>query len=541
MNTIILCGGKIDYVHLPISTNTSNAMVPVNGRPVIGWIIEDLIQKKINEAIIVLRADDHHLYNFLTRVYGNRIKLTLKIINESKSILHSLAEGLSEISGEGVRVILGDTLITDSYDRQEDFIYAQEVDDSERWCLVEQDENQLAVSYIDKSPGVHHLNMAVCGYYHIKHAGSLKMCIQDSIRKGHTQISHLLASYQKVHQVRVVKTSHWLDFGNIDNLIKARRELLQGRYFNSLTIDPILNTITKVSEMDEKLRQELKWYELIPEKLKVLSPRIISKQEVNGKLHLVQEYYGYPTLAELYLFSDLTIENWISILKKLIVLTREFRKFKTELLPEDMRAVYATKTFDRLAALQSQNQEWKQILEAPEISINGQKLKNISQLEPWIKKRIEKLIEKNNVGSVIHGDYCFSNILFDYHGQIIRLIDPRGSFGKPGVYGDPRYDLAKLRHSVVGLYDYIIADLFELSVLSNSDYHLQVFTNEIPSGLQKSFDTFVIGDGYDSTDIMFIEALLFLSMLPLHKEKPLRQKAMYLTGILRLNEIIECE
>ncbi|MEQ9414733.1 MAG: hypothetical protein RIF39_12930, partial [Cyclobacteriaceae bacterium] len=430
---------------------------------------------------------------------------------------------------------------TDSFDRPEDFIYVQQVDGSERWCLVETDQNQMAVSYVDKSPGVQNLNLAVCGYYQFKHSTSLKKCLKKVISEGNTQISHLLGEYQKEHPIRVVKADNWFDFGNIDNLVKARRELLQSRFFNSLKIDPVLNTITKVSEMDEKLREELKWYELVPEKLKVLSPRIISKEVVEGKLQLVQEYYGYPTLAELYLFSDLTVENWNSILKKLIVLTREFRKFSGALEKKDMQLMYSNKTFDRLATMHNQSQEWKVVLESPEIVINDKTYINFVKLKPWLDSRINKLIEDASNGSIIHGDYCFSNILFDYHSQIIRLIDPRGRFGQPGIFGDPRYDLAKLRHSIVGLYDYIMADLFELNTRSSLDFQIHFFTNGVPHHVQKSFDDLVIEEGFNKSDIMFIEALLFLSMLPLHKEKPSRQKAMYLTGILRLNEIMVCE
>src|SRR5690606_34425225 len=100
--------------------------------------------------------------------------------------------------------------------------------------------------------------------------------------------------------VKAVGSKQWFDFGNIDNLIRSKQLLLQSRYFNTLTINPLLNAITKVSEFDEKLRNELSWYESIPDEIKVLAPRIISKREVNGKLEMVQEYYGYPTLAELF-------------------------------------------------------------------------------------------------------------------------------------------------------------------------------------------------------------------------------------------------
>ena len=67
---------------------------------------------------------------------------------------------------------------------------------------------------------------------------------------------------------------------------------------------------------------------------------------------------------------------------------------------------------------------------------------------------------------ISHGDLCFSNILFDTRVESIKCIDPRGITpkGEYSIYGDRRYDLAKLYHSVVGLYDFIIAGRYSLDL-----------------------------------------------------------------------------
>ena len=61
-------------------------------------------------------------------------------------------------------------------------------------------------------------------------------------------------------------------------------------------------------------------------------------------------------------------------------------------------------------------------------------------------------IAKVDEYNVIHGDPTFSNTLVDNDNQIW-LIDPRGSFGDTKIYGDRRYDWAKLYYSAVGNYD----------------------------------------------------------------------------------------
>ena len=538
-NTIILCGGNIDFYSLPVNTNTSNSMIPINGKPVISWILEDLIEKKISEATIVLRELDQHLQEFLERVFigpENSLSIDLVFVPEGGSIIHSLKAGLdAHDHAIPARVILGDTLILDSFEIDEDLLYVHEVDDSHRWCLAVVDEQMNVTEYLDKEEQVVPPYLAVCGYYHFSDGAWLQQCVDEAMSEGKRQLSDVLSKYGKKRTIRARNAHRWLDFGNIDNLVKAKQELLQSRFFNSLTIDPVLNTITKVSTFDEKLNNELNWYLQLPPELQVLTPRIVSSKQVDGQLNLVQEYYGYPTLSELYLYSDIHPENWIIIIKKLLSLHSEFCKYPKELSRDHYRKMYVEKTFDRLGELRKENEQWEKIFQYETITFNGKELINIPGLWESLKERAEQISE-NGRAAIIHGDFCFSNILFDINGQIARLIDPRGSFGESGIYGDPRYDLAKLRHSINGLYDYIVSDLFELRE-EGPIFEARIFLNQTAEYLGQAFDKMISEMGYDAREVIFIEALLFISMLPLHRDKPRRQKMMYLRGLELLNEI----
>jgi dTDP-glucose pyrophosphorylase len=536
VNTILLCGGKINYSNLPIHTNTSNSMIPINGKPVIGWLLEDLLEKGINECTIVLRSENIHLKEFITRGYSNKLSIQIVEMVESPSILHSLRTGLS-IANHAIptQVILGDTLLKDIPSFESNTVYVNKVEDSSRWCLALVGEGHVVEGYLDKVDNVAGKKLALCGYYGFSDTGSLVQSLHKLIEKDRTQMSDLLIE-EGLREPFIAKEAEiWYDFGNIDNLLAAKQRLLQSRFFNKLTIDPVLNTITKVSEYDEKLRDELNWYKDLPERLKVLSPRIISEKEINGQLNLVQEYYGYPTLAELFLFSDLTAESWHSIFKKLLAIQETFQSFPHEIDPCDLEFIYLEKTKQRIDTL-VQDDLWAARWKEESVQVNGTKYQNIASLFPAIEDK-GKAICATSRGAIIHGDYCFSNILFDLSNQIVRLIDPRGSFGRKGIYGDTRYDIAKLRHSVAGLYDYIVSDLFEVNQ-SEGRYEMQIFANPIHKEIQKDFDNQVSTNGYDLEEIKFIEGLLFLSMLPLHSDKPQRQLAMYLTSIQIFNELL---
>jgi len=537
---IILCGGALNYTALPVSTNQSNAMIPINGKPVIGRILDDLLSKGIDCATVVVREHDVRTQTFLRRAYGTRMKLDIVRLREEGTILQSIRAGLSRGPCDGlVRIILGDTLIRDPFDSDEDFVYVGEVSDSRRWCVAFVESNGNIDDYADKQELSGAPYYALAGYYHLTHGGDLRMCVERSVANGEREISDVLRRYAAYHPLKARLVREWFDFGHIDNLVEARRQLLQPRFFNTMTINPVLNTITKVSHYTQKLHDELNWYRDLPEELKVLTPRIISTAEVDGNLHICQEFYGYPTLAELYTFGELGNDIWGSILRRVLGIHREFRRYSSQLDEAHLRSMYLDKTWQRIDALREQDDWWRSLLSQEAVTFNGARLHNIYTMRSRLDARGAEIAATAPI-SIIHGDFCFSNILFDLPNQIIRVIDPRGSFGRSGIYGDPRYDIAKLRHSVSELYDFIMADMFDFT------QHDQGFTSQVYADGRRrvvaaEFDRLIVSAGYQLDEVKFIEGLLFVSMVPLHAGAPQRQKLLYLTGLTLLNEVLPCE
>lgn len=535
--TIILCAGPLNHTNLPMGTNLSNAMIPVNGKPVIAWILDDLLAKGIAHATLVLRGDDQRLQRFLKWAYDGRMELLMVPVTGGGSIIESLQAGLDASSATGpVRLVLGDTLIRDAYEG-EDFVYVGRVSESRRWCLAVTNEDGYICDYLDKQEGVSEPHMALAGYYHLTDGAYLRHCVAESLVAGECELSHVLRRYGQQRPLQARPVQEWYDFGHIDNLVHARRQLLQPRYFNTLTINPILNTITKVSENSEKLRDELEWYLQIPEELKVLTPRIISHRQTNGRLEIVQEYYGYPSLAELYVYGDLHPDTWASILRHVMCIHGIFRGHPGRLSDEALAAIYTHKTMERFHLLRHQDAFWAETLAQETVVYNGRSLLNILPLQERLHERTCRLVETATV-CVIHGDFCFSNILFDINHQIIRLIDPRGSFGARGIYGDSRYDIAKLRHSISGCYDFIVAGLFHLQGDPAGGFQGHVYANGVAHSVAHTFDKMIVEAGYDLQDIRLIEALLFISMLPLHSDHPQRQRMLYLAGLQLLNDAL---
>ena len=289
MKTLILSAGRIDYTKLPFGMHQSNATIPVNGKPVICWILDDLIRKNIREIRIVIREENIRLKELLQKHYSKRIQLDLVSLNNPDSILDSLLSGLSHwiCTKEPVQVILGDTLIYDSFDSMQNKIFVAEVKTSENWCIVENNDKGELLHLIDKKELTGDRFTALCGYYQFSNVNTLVECVQNCINQGEKELSKAIIQYNNIHPLSFKKAENWFDFGHLESFIHSKKSLLRPRHFNQLTIDSLINTITKESDKSDKLSDELNWYKSLPEKLKILTPRLIEKEQEGNKVKII--------------------------------------------------------------------------------------------------------------------------------------------------------------------------------------------------------------------------------------------------------------
>ena len=378
---------------------------------------------------------------------------------------------------------------------------------------------------------------ALVGYYKFSDTKFLKKLLSEEYFVKEPNFINVLKKYHKVHPIFIKTTQHWFDFGHVSGAVQARLGLFNAREFNSLRVDFIRGTITKLSTKKQKLLDELNWYQNLPLEVSCYAPRVFSYGDENGKAFVEMELYGYANLAETFIYGSNNLEDWYNIIEALLKVHKVFEKYTEPQRKDELVEIYLNKTQKRLDEILSENPEISKMMEQDYISINNVHYKNFPLLDKILKQELIALTNYER-RTIVHGDYCFSNILFDPMHYIFKLIDPRGRFKTQSIYGDPRYDIAKLRHSIVGLYDFIIAGLYKLTCLGDCSYNFQISTPVLTEKLEPFFDELVVGYGYNRREIKLIEALLFLTMIPLHKDDIQRQKAFYLTAIKKLNEVL---
>jgi hypothetical protein len=171
------------------------------------------------------------------------------------------------------------------------------------------------------------------------------------------------------------------------------------------------------------------------------------------------------------------------------------------------------------------------------LQISGELHPPLSQLLVDAEKVITQGYREDEF-STVHGDFCFNNILYDVASGVIRLIDPRGSFDSStaGTLGDRRYDLAKLAHSAIGHYDYMVNGLFHVSHAGSKSFDVKIGLRANAAWLEEMTRWLILEQKADAREINVMTALLFLSMCPLHSDDDQRQLAFFLRGIQLLNQ-----
>lgn len=327
----------------------------------------------------------------------------------------------------------------------------------------------------------------------------------------------------------------WYDLGHLNTYFKSREKITTQRSFNDLRIGG--GQVIKSGLPENKIVAEGQWFISLPPTLKKYAPQVFDVgRDTDARAYYCLEYLTLPPLNEIFVYGLNPPFFWKKIFNLVADLLAHFSKYKphdkiSEKISIDFSKLKHEKTRERLAAFSEQSV----LNPSAKFSYSGT---FIGTLYEVAEACIEKTLHLENNLSWIHGDLCFSNILFDSRADHIKVIDPRGLnlSGEMTPYGDQKYDLAKLSHSVIGLYDHIIAGRYALNMQEHNnivDMSLNFDMTDRLEAIQHIFLQTEFIPGVSTKDIQPLVVLLFLSMLPLHADRPDRQRAM-VANALRL-------
>ena len=445
----------------------------------------------------------------------NRRNIDITRVPSSNSIGEALAIVIGNYRPDvPLEITFGDT-VADYDGFPENSIMVNHASGYYEWSVYDTQNNVFLPNSFERPE-----NLVMSGCFKFSNVGMLI----DSLKKEGNNFIGAINALLSSGEISIFESAQVFDFGHVKTYFQSRKSFTTERHFNHLTFDE--DYIIKKSKNRIKLACEYTWFKSCPGDLKIYTPSTIPLKSDGGyKI----EYLNLMPLNELLVYGELQPHIWESIFSSI---RRFLDKCDVPIIDENLGGWdIIENTRKRLCLInQPMKNRLKIVLNKANMSF-GDILNDLSlYIEGWDERR-----------SIIHGDLCFSNILYDTRSQRIKVIDPRGCDfdGFETNFGPMMYDYAKLAHSVFGHYDDIISGKYRF-----------IFEEDVPVGLifldecknraiEEIYWQVIVKDRLDKTAIYGITCLLFLSMLPLHEDSEERQMALFLNALRLHKELKE--
>lgn len=247
----------------PHTHTMPKALVQVAGKPILGYILNELSVLDVEELIIIVGYMGDKIKNYVDTHYNFK-KTTYVEQKKRLGLGHAINLARDYVEGHPVLITLDDTIfemdlatiVQDNYS----YIGAKEVDDPRRFGVIEL-ENGFIKRLIEK-PENPPTNLAIVGVYYIQNSSLLFECLQklidEDIRtKNEYQLTDgLQMMLERGEKLKVAPVSGWHDCGKPDTLLATNRYLLEKNspnysVHNSIIIPPVF--IADTAEIENSL------------------------------------------------------------------------------------------------------------------------------------------------------------------------------------------------------------------------------------------------------------------------------------------------
>lgn len=309
----------------------------------------------------------------------------------------------------------------------------------------------------------------------------------SSVPESGELVRWMQQNHMKFREVGLAGTK---EFGILEEYNRLQEE--KCRPFNKITIKEDRVIKEGIDEQGRQLAErECAWYR------KVAGMGIPSLPEIFGTHPLEMERIQGKNIYE----CQFPYEEKKKILRRLIDSLQMLHG--ADQIPADTfscKEAYYRKTFDRIRKIRN----LVPFADETYITVNKRRCRNVFYHKTQLEKRLEQLACDRFC--LIHGDCTFSNLMVRKDGSPV-FIDPRGYFGFTELYGDPRYDWAKLYYSIVGNYDCFNLKKFELDIGKES------VSLDIQSNHWEEMETdFFEMTGANPEEIKLLHAVIWLSL-----------------------------
>jgi glucose-1-phosphate thymidylyltransferase len=216
----------------PHTYSVPKALLNVAGKPILGHIVDNLMDMGIDELIPIIGYQGDCIRDYLEETYS--IPMNFVVQEQQKGIAHAVSMTRDLADNSELVIVLGDTIIDADFVNMpsagEYVLGVHEVEDPQRFGICEVEDN--VIRRIVEKPEQPKGNLALIGVYYFKNSTTLYQACAEIMKKGITtkgefQITDALQMMvEKGIEFRPYTIGGWYDCGTVDKLLETNRVLL---------------------------------------------------------------------------------------------------------------------------------------------------------------------------------------------------------------------------------------------------------------------------------------------------------------------------
>jgi hypothetical protein len=303
---------------------------------------------------------------------------------------------------------------------------------------------------------------------------------------------------------------------------------MHSRHFNKVVVDDTSEpkAVIKSSKNIAKLKYEVYFYKSAPYEFTKFMPPLLDYADDFSWYKM--EYINAPNLGQLCVSEDLSFPEWGKVFASIGDLLTRFDVPNEYASASTLEQIFIDKGLNRVHDISLQE---VRNLYTSEFTINGKTLLPIAHSIELARNLVGALQSKI---TTLHGDLCFSNILYEKSKNKLTIVDPRGGFSEPSAYGPVIYDVAKLAQSVYGRYEQVVEKQYALTK-NDSNYELKISRPETYECLENLYEELLKTFNVDKSTVKVLAGLLLVATPSLHLDDKTRALALALRGAELLN------
>lgn len=497
----ILCAGKgsrITKLH-----SLHKAFLPIQNKPIISRIIDSI--PNCSEIILATGYKSKEVDILASLI----IKKPLKIVNvdnfdgPGSGPGYSLLQCSKYLQCPFIFTSV-DTIIEENIDNLHcNWIGVSHVspEESQSYCLVEQQNNQLKHFYYGKG------TLAYIGIAGIHDYGLFWDSLRSgSLIKGEKQVTD---GFQQLQEVKL-RYLNWHDTGN-DNAYEKTLNL----YKQPLTLHKIDETISIDNDIVIKYFNDDQISQNRVIRSQILKTIVPECKQISNNIYIYKFQKG-TRLSDIH-DKNILREFWLHFERSFPICQPD------QSFVDNCYNMYQTKSSQRINMFKNSPVDLIYNING----INVKPIQNIFNSIPWDN------IVQSSIPSVFHGDLQPENIL--YNGKQFIFLDWRHSFGSSLHVGDKYYDLSKMLHACIISNEVIRQNQFAVKVKNDrAALEFNIKSNLID--LKKELQCFCNKHKYSWTKIQLLAAIHYINIAPLYTGE--YKDFLFLYGKLIITDIL---